>query len=56
VEFPFQGRGYQFEAAEVQRCLEAGLTESPLMTQDTTLEIMSLLDTVRDQIGVTYPA
>jgi predicted dehydrogenase len=56
VEFPFPGRGYQFEAAEVQRCLEAGLTESPLMTQDTTLEIMNLLDTVRDQIGVTYPA
>jgi predicted dehydrogenase len=55
VDFPFDGRGYQFEAAEVQRCLSAGRTESPLMPQDTTLEIMNLLDTVRDQIGVTYP-
>jgi hypothetical protein len=55
TDFPFEGRGYQFEAAEVQRCLAAGLTESPLMPQDTTLEIMNLLDTIREHIGVTYP-
>ncbi|MDT4992080.1 MAG: hypothetical protein QOH97_1972 [Actinoplanes sp.] len=54
-ESPFEGRGYQFEAAEVQRCLRAGELESPLMPHDTTLEIMNLLDTVRDQIGVAYP-
>ena len=55
VEFPFAGRGYQYEAQEVQRCLNLGLLESPLMPQDTTLEMISLLDTVRDQIGVAYP-
>ena len=54
-EFPFEGRGYQFEAAEVQRCLVAGALESPLMPHDTTLEIMTLLDAVRDEIGVLYP-
>jgi predicted dehydrogenase len=54
-EFPFDGNGYQYEAAEVQRCLRAGLLESPLMPQTTTLEIMNLMDTVRDEIGVTYP-
>jgi predicted dehydrogenase len=54
-DFPFEGRGYQFEAAEVQRCLRAGELESPLMPHDTTLEIMTLLDTVRNQIGVYYP-
>ncbi|HEU4346758.1 MAG TPA: Gfo/Idh/MocA family oxidoreductase [Actinoplanes sp.] len=56
VEMPFPGRGYQFEAAEVQRCLEAGLPESPLMPQEATLEIMNLMDTIRAQIGVVYPA
>ncbi|MET0416986.1 MAG: Gfo/Idh/MocA family oxidoreductase [Actinoplanes sp.] len=53
-EFPFEGNGYQFEAAEVQRCILAGELESPLMKHTTTLEIMALLDTIRDEIGVTY--
>jgi len=54
VEIPFAGRGYQFEAAEVQRCLHTGLPESPLMPHATTLEIMSQMDAIRAQIGVTY--
>jgi predicted dehydrogenase len=54
VSFDFPGRGYHFEAAEVQRCLADGLLESPLMPQATTLEIMGLLDTIRDDIGVVY--
>jgi predicted dehydrogenase len=54
-EFPFAGRGYQFEAEEVQRCLLAGALESPLMPHETTLEVMALMDTVRDEIGVVYP-
>lgn len=53
-EFPFEGNGYQFEAAEAQRCILAGELESPLMPHATTLEIMGLLDAIRDQIGVTY--
>ncbi|GAB1694749.1 Gfo/Idh/MocA family protein [Krasilnikovia sp. M28-CT-15] len=53
-EVPFPGHGYQFEAAEVQRCLAAGELESPLVPQAATLEIMSTLDTVRAQIGVSY--
>jgi len=51
-EFP--GNGYQFEAAEVQRCLQAGELESPLMSHATTLEVMTLLDTIREEIGVVY--
>ncbi|MEV1285885.1 Gfo/Idh/MocA family oxidoreductase [Micromonospora sp. NPDC049679] len=49
-----QGSGYQYEAVEVQRCLSAGLRESPLVPHAVTLEVMALLDTVREQIGVTY--
>ena len=54
LSFPFEGGGYQFEAAEVQRCLAAGLPESDLVPQATTLEVMNLLDTVREEIGVSY--
>jgi predicted dehydrogenase len=49
------GNGYQYEAAEVQRCLTAGLVESPLVPHAVSLEVMELLDTIRGQIGVSYP-
>jgi len=52
--FDFEGRGYQFEAAEVQRCLAEGLPESPLMPHATTLDIMTLMDTIRAEVGVVY--
>ncbi|MFC0030867.1 Gfo/Idh/MocA family protein [Micromonospora chaiyaphumensis] len=48
------GGGYQYEAIEVQRCLEAGLIESPLVPHDTTLELMGLVDDIKARIGVTY--
>ena len=47
--------GMQYEAAEVARCIAAGLSESPLMTWQGTLEVMRTLDEVRRQIGLTYP-
>lgn len=50
------GRGMQFEAAEVNRCLRAGLTESPLLPLDETIAIMDTLDEVRRQIGLDYRA
>jgi predicted dehydrogenase len=53
-EMPFEGNGYQFEAAEVQRCVLAGELESPVVPHSMTLEIMTLLDTIRDEIGVAY--
>lgn len=47
--------GFQFQAAEVARLVAAGKTESPLHTLDNSLEIMRIMDEVRDQIGVVYP-
>jgi hypothetical protein len=44
----------QHEAAEVGRCLRAGLTESPLLPLDETVAIMDTLDEVRRQIGLDY--
>ncbi|MGC9670108.1 Gfo/Idh/MocA family protein [Planosporangium sp. 12N6] len=55
VASPFDGLGYHFEAAEVQRCLREGLTESPVIPLSGTLAVMSTLDAVRDRIGVDHP-
>lgn len=38
------GRGYTYEAVEVMRCLEAGLTESPLVPWQDTLATMRTLN------------
>ncbi|HEX6681828.1 MAG TPA: Gfo/Idh/MocA family oxidoreductase [Candidatus Limnocylindrales bacterium] len=46
--------GLHHQAAEVGRCLRAGLTESPLVPLSATLGVMSTLDAIRAQIGVTY--
>ncbi len=55
MEFPFAANGYQFEAAEVMRCLRAGELESEVMPLDETLAIMRTLDAIRAQWGLRYP-
>jgi predicted dehydrogenase len=55
TDFSFPGNGYQFEAIEVQRCLAEGLAESPLVPHQATLDVMTLMDTIRAEIGVVYP-
>lgn len=50
------GDGYVYEAQEVARCLRDGRTESELVPLDDTLAVMRILDRVREQTGVHYPA
>ena len=55
IELPYEGNGYNYEAQEVERCVGQGLTESPIMPLDETLEIMKTMDALRAQWGVKYP-
>jgi len=55
MEMPHEGNGYNYEAAEVARCLREGLTESPDMTLDESLTIMLTMDRLRQQWGLEYP-
>ena len=52
---PVGGNGYALEVAEVERCLAAGLTESPAIPLDASIGVMDILDEARRQIGVRYP-
>lgn len=54
VATPYLGNGYVHEAIEAQRCLRAGLLESPGMPLDETLALMGVLDDIRMQIGLQY--
>jgi hypothetical protein len=48
-EKPHEGRGLRHQAAEVVRCLRAGLSESPVLPLDETVAIMRTLDEIRAQ-------
>lgn len=50
IRAPYAGNGYGHEAAEVARCLTAGLTESPLMPLAESVEVLALIDAARAQI------
>jgi predicted dehydrogenase len=52
---PTQARGYEYEIAEVARCLSAGQTESKVMPVAETVAIMGVLDEIRAQCGVSFP-
>lgn len=55
VEIPFESFGYNYEAAEVMKCLREGKTESDIMPLDESLEIMNTIDKIRGQIGLKFP-
>ncbi len=44
-----------FEAAEVMRCIRAGLKESPAMPLDESIQIMETMDRIRKPWGLIYP-
>jgi predicted dehydrogenase len=49
-----EGRGMQYQALEVERCIRAGLRQSPIMSLDETIEIMEVMDQIRQQTGIEY--
>ncbi|MCU1525341.1 MAG: gfo/Idh/MocA family oxidoreductase, partial [Microbacteriaceae bacterium] len=54
-EQPERTRGMQFQAWEVERLIEAGLTEGAILPPSESLQIMETLDEIRRQIGLKYP-
>jgi predicted dehydrogenase len=55
VQAPFQVNGFEYEIAEAQRCIGAGLVESATMPHAETLATLRWMDEIRRQLGVRYP-
>ncbi len=55
IEMPLEGNGYNYQAAEVMRCLQTGKLESETMPLAETLAIMQTMDQIRTQWGLKYP-
>lgn len=47
--------GWQFQVAEVARCVADGRLESEVMPHSATLDVMAVMDVARAQLGVIYP-
>jgi hypothetical protein len=52
---PAEGNGYNYEAAEVMRCLRSSEQESKIMPLDETLSLMETMDSIRSQWNLKYP-
>jgi predicted dehydrogenase len=55
IKLPTTGRGYYYEISEVHACLGQGKLESTLWSHQNSLDLITLLDTVRKQNGIVFP-
>lgn len=51
---PYQGHGYLHEIEEVQDCLLKGATQSAKLPLQTSLDLITTIDRVKDEIGLKY--
>jgi predicted dehydrogenase len=52
---PFAINGFEYQIEEAQRCIRAGLVESPRMNHSDSLAALRWMDEIRRQLGVRYP-
>jgi predicted dehydrogenase len=55
IEAGWEGEGLRFQVEEVHRCLEQGARESAVWPLAKTIELATTMDSIRRQVGVTYP-
>jgi predicted dehydrogenase len=49
------GMGYQYEAAEVMKCIDEGRIESDFVPNSFSLDLMCTLDRIRKSAGIFFP-
>lgn len=54
-EYPKIGKGYTYEIQECQDCLAKGALESAYWSHQNSLDIIGIMDNIREQIGLKYP-
>jgi predicted dehydrogenase len=54
-DYPKVGKGYTYEIEEVHRCLSESRLESSLWSHQNSLDLITLLDRVREITGIRYP-
>jgi len=54
-ELPTTGLGFSHEITECHHCLRANKIESETWSHENSLDLISILDSVREQVGLKYP-
>lgn len=52
---PLKGFGYYYEILEVHKCLKENKLESTLWSHQNSLDLVQLMDTVREKCGIRFP-
>lgn len=47
--------GYRFEVREVERCLDAGVLQSPVLGHQDTVAVLATLDRIGELVGIARP-
>jgi predicted dehydrogenase len=53
---PTKGKGFIYEIEECQQCIKENRIESNLWSHQNSLELIKIVDEVRNQIGLVYPS
>jgi predicted dehydrogenase len=54
-KLPILGNGFSYEIMECHQCILTYKIESELWSHQNSLDLISILDTVRDSVGLVYP-
>ena len=54
LNFKYRNNGYDYEAEEVMNCIDNGLHESPRLPLKFSMNLMQIMDKIRDLIGLKY--
>lgn len=55
-ELPTKGKGYTYEIEECHKCIKEGKIESLLWSHQNSLDLIKIVDAVKHQIGLEFPA
>jgi predicted dehydrogenase len=54
-EFDFKSNGYEYEADETVKCILAGKTQSDLWSWNDSIQLITVMDSIRKECGIVYP-
>ena len=55
-KLPTKGKGFTYEIEECHRCIKENKIESTLWSHQTSLDLIKIVDKVRNEIGLVYPS
>ncbi len=54
-KLPTIGMGFSYEIVECHKCIRANKIESEVWSHQNSLDLITILDNIRDEVGLVYP-